>query len=597
MPAASSAADREERGRRLAVRAGDPDDRQLVARIAVPPRRGDGERRRVTGRRRAAGSATSGSGRSTIAAAAPAAAAAATKSWPSTWSPGTATNSAPGRTARESSVTPRIATPARPPAPIARPSRRAPRSRPVGASAGRSGRRAGAARPAPRRRAARRSVGRAVGRVIDAGPAPRPAMRAPGAVAPRRRATRSWAPVSSTHSAAERALVLVQARTSARPRAARGARRRRRPRRGPSRSRPSRIASWIARQRRRWSAPGMRRARASAWSPEWTVDSRPPWRYRIEPAPAVAPRVAGARLEVDEVTGARAAARHQPTNAVARPEREVAPLARSRAAGRRTGRGRRRAARPGGEPSPAPSGAIRASWRTTATSSPRPRRIRWRVDLAIAVERPRRRPAGPERQRDPVARRLDLLDRRGSRRPRAPAPKRRSRPGPRGPRRPRRPPRRAASVGDRDRRRAAVRRRPPSSPGGDRARAAGRRLPPPTSGHGAAQRQHADRRRRTTRKRGRQPDAAPVLGPGARLVDVAAAARRRSGASQSASSVGGRLADRRHASRRRPRSRRPPLPAARSRRAAAPIQTRAALRRARSACRPSGSRTRSHAPM
>ena len=37
--------DREERGRRLAVRAGDPDDRQLVARVPVPPGRRGGQRR------------------------------------------------------------------------------------------------------------------------------------------------------------------------------------------------------------------------------------------------------------------------------------------------------------------------------------------------------------------------------------------------------------------------------------------------------------------------------------------------------------------------------------------------------------------------
>ena len=35
--------DREERGRRLAVRAGDPDDRQVAARVAVPPGRRGGE--------------------------------------------------------------------------------------------------------------------------------------------------------------------------------------------------------------------------------------------------------------------------------------------------------------------------------------------------------------------------------------------------------------------------------------------------------------------------------------------------------------------------------------------------------------------------
>ena len=122
--------DREERGRRLAVRAGDPDDRQLVARVAVPPGCGAGEGRRVARRRRAAGGRRPGRRARRAAAAAPAAAAAATKSWPSTCEPGMATNSDPGRTARESWVTPRTAMSASPAAPIARPSRRAPRSRP-----------------------------------------------------------------------------------------------------------------------------------------------------------------------------------------------------------------------------------------------------------------------------------------------------------------------------------------------------------------------------------------------------------------------------------------------------------------------------------
>jgi hypothetical protein len=43
------------------------------------------------------------------------------------------------------------------------------------------------------------------------------------------------------------------------------------------------MASWIARQRRRWRAPGWSRL-ASAWSPEWTVERRSPWRYRRSPA-------------------------------------------------------------------------------------------------------------------------------------------------------------------------------------------------------------------------------------------------------------------------------------------------------------------------
>ena len=76
------------------------------------------------------GRSTSGRARSTSATEAPARAAAATKSWPSAWRPGTATNSDPGPTSRESWVTPRTGISARPAAPIARPSRRAPRRRP-----------------------------------------------------------------------------------------------------------------------------------------------------------------------------------------------------------------------------------------------------------------------------------------------------------------------------------------------------------------------------------------------------------------------------------------------------------------------------------
>ena len=119
----------EERGRRLAVRAGDPDDREGVARVARTTRRRRWPGRTGRHRRPAARRATSGTGRSTSTAAAPACAAASTKSWPSTWSPGTATNSEPARTVRESLVTPLTAMSARPAGPMARPSRRAPRSR------------------------------------------------------------------------------------------------------------------------------------------------------------------------------------------------------------------------------------------------------------------------------------------------------------------------------------------------------------------------------------------------------------------------------------------------------------------------------------
>ena len=119
----------EERGRRLAVRAGDPDDREGVARVLVPPGGGAGQGGPDVTDDQLRARATSGTGRSTSTAAAPARAAASTKSWPSTWSPGTATNSEPARTVRESLVTPLTVMSARPAGPIARPSRRAPRTR------------------------------------------------------------------------------------------------------------------------------------------------------------------------------------------------------------------------------------------------------------------------------------------------------------------------------------------------------------------------------------------------------------------------------------------------------------------------------------
>ena len=56
------------------------------------------------------GSGVPGTARSTIAATAPASAAGLTYSVPSTWKPGTATNSVPSSTSRESSATPRTAT-------------------------------------------------------------------------------------------------------------------------------------------------------------------------------------------------------------------------------------------------------------------------------------------------------------------------------------------------------------------------------------------------------------------------------------------------------------------------------------------------------
>ena len=124
--------------------------------------------------------------------------------------------------------------------------------------------------------------------------------------------------------AAERASCAGRGRTSDHPRPVRPGHRPHRRRRGPSRRAPSRIASWMARQRSRWSAPGCV-VLVSAWSPEWTVESRPPWRYRISPASGAPAAVPVARLEIDEVTGHEG--RVPPADeASARPEREVAPL-------------------------------------------------------------------------------------------------------------------------------------------------------------------------------------------------------------------------------------------------------------------------------
>ena len=269
-PAASSAADGEERGRRLAVRAGDPDDRQLVRSDRRTTRPRPSRARPASSSTTSCGRSTSGSGRSTIAAAAPAAAAAATKSCPSTCSPGTATNSDPGPTSRESWVTPRTGIVGQR-RPRRSPGRRAGR-RGAGPrrSAARSARRARPA-PAARRRASSSAIDRrsVIGRPARARRG-RPAR--PSAVA-----ARVEDPLVGAGQLeplpAERALVLVEpVQRVALARLAARARRRRR-RRGPSRVQPSRMASWIARQRSRWSAPGwsVRRRRVVAG-----VDGRQP---------------------------------------------------------------------------------------------------------------------------------------------------------------------------------------------------------------------------------------------------------------------------------------------------------------------------------
>ena len=124
----------------------------------------------------------------------------------------------------------------------------------------------------------------------------------------------------------------------------------------------------------------------------------------------LAPGIAGARLEVDEVAGAEG--RRPPGDERrARPEREVAPLPGLEqqvvepVEGDLGGLGR------GEEALPCPAGSARASWRTTPISARSAPRIRWRVDLAIASKTAVSSASAAERQRDPVARRLDLLDR------------------------------------------------------------------------------------------------------------------------------------------------------------------------------------------
>ena len=171
---------------------------------------------------------------------------------------------------------------------------------------------------------------------------------------------------------------------------------------------PSRIASWIARQRSRWSAPGWS-SRAPAWSPEWTVDRRPPWRYRIRPASGAPPVAPG--LEVDEVAGRE---RRAPPGDErrARAEREVPPLAGlEQQVVEPVEGGRRRGSLGVANPSPGPAGR---DARVVADDA---------IDRLLGLPDPlagrlgdrRRRPSSSrpagERQRDPVARRLDLLDR------------------------------------------------------------------------------------------------------------------------------------------------------------------------------------------
>ena len=221
--------DREERGRRLAVRAGDPDDRELVARVAVPPRGGRRPARCACRPTMSCGSATSGRACSTRAAAAPGGGR-RHEVVPVDVEPGRSPRRATRRgRARVVGHAARSGSRPAPAGPIARPSRRAPRRRPSATSrsmsaprrrgVGRLGRgeEVGAGSPSAHRRAspfgaAHEAPGRVAARVVDA-------LVGPGQARAIARRTSACA---------------GRARTSARPRAARRARRRRPRRRGPS---------------------------------------------------------------------------------------------------------------------------------------------------------------------------------------------------------------------------------------------------------------------------------------------------------------------------------------------------------------------------
>ncbi len=94
-------------GRRLAVRAGDPDDAQVDRHPARSPRRGGRDRRGRRSHRRTTTCVTAAATtRSTIATVAPFATAASTNRCPSVTSPGLATKMPPGSMSRESVSTP-----------------------------------------------------------------------------------------------------------------------------------------------------------------------------------------------------------------------------------------------------------------------------------------------------------------------------------------------------------------------------------------------------------------------------------------------------------------------------------------------------------
>ena len=337
-----------------------PTTASSCARIAVPPRRGRGERGPGVGRRRAAAGRRPGSGvlderggragrgrrRDEV----------------------VAVDVEPGD-GHEERARPDVARvvgdaadrdrrPGRPPrSPGRRGGRRAAGPRRSGA---RSARELGRLRSARRPRAARRCVGSVIGRSSAAARlARRPDARSR---AGRRRARgRRSAPATGRRTTA----CAGRGRTADRPRCG--------SRRAPATStpprsislRPSRIASWIARQRRRCRAPGMRLPRRRRGRPNGPSTGGRRGGTGSRPAERLAPGIAGARLEVDEV--ARAERRRPPGDERrARAERELAPLAGleeevvEAVEGGRGGLGR------GDEALPCPAGPARVSWRTTA---------------------------------------------------------------------------------------------------------------------------------------------------------------------------------------------------------------------------------------
>ena len=269
--------------------------------------------------------------------------------------------------------------------PIARPPSRAPRSRPSppsrsisspsGARLGRlGGREQLGDRGGRRHRAA--SAARAAEEARD------PRREPPGPVAVRRRITFSCAPGQLEPLGRRTSACAGTGPTSARPRAARGGRRRRRRRPGPSRPGP------------RGSRAGSRASGAGGARPGWSrravgmvarVDGREPLAVAVqERGPPAARRPAVARLEVGRGGRPRCAARHQRDERLARPERELPPLAGLEQQVVEPVEGDRRSARGGAtKPSPTPPGGSRPSWRTTTIPSFSAFRIRCRVDFAI----------------------------------------------------------------------------------------------------------------------------------------------------------------------------------------------------------------------